>query len=241
MKSAKLAASAAAAAAVVLALSATGALAQSSNSQSSAAAAGTPSATSANETRNATKHVSDAMAELRVMESDPHVKDLLRQSKGVFLVPDYGRAALGVGGQGGAGALLVHSHARWEGPAFYNFGGASIGLEAGAAGGQTALILMDDKALQAFGQANTFALNADAGLTIVDWSARAHGSAGHGDIVAWSRTKGLFGNASISVTDINFDRSETAAYYGHAVTPGDVVAGLATSSRASRLLHMLPA
>ena len=43
------------------------------------------------------------------MRSDPKVAELLRSAKGVYIVPDFTRAALGVGGEGGdvAGAGLV--------------------------------------------------------------------------------------------------------------------------------------
>ena len=162
----------------------------------SQAAARPAAANDAGEARNGAHHMQQALDTIKKMERDPDLKAMLRQSKGVFVVPDYGRAALGVGGQGGAGVLLVHENGKWSGPGFYNLGGASIGIQAGVSGGRIAMILMDDKALRAFSHENKFSLNADAGLTVVNYSARGHGSAGRGDIVAWSDTKGLFGNVA---------------------------------------------
>lgn len=74
-----------------------------------------------------------------------------------------------------SGVLRVHCNGKWSGPGFYNFGGVSIGLEAGVSAGRVAMILTDEKALANFSKDNKFSLNADAGLTIVDYSARAHG------------------------------------------------------------------
>lgn len=192
------------------------------------------------DSRDAATHVRKAEALLRQMNTDPHARDLLSRAKGVFLVPDYGRAALGVGGQGGAGVLLVHENGRWSGPGFYNFGGASIGLQAGVSAGRIAMILMDQKAVDAFAQNNKFSLNADAGLVIVNYSERAHGEAGRGDIIVWSDTKGLFANASISVTDVNFDENETAALYGRTVSPRQIADGSVNDRKAASLLSALP-
>ncbi len=199
-----------------------------------------PGAADRDDARDAVQHVNKALQVVRKMERDPQLKDLLKTAKGVFIVPDYGRAALGVGAQGGAGVLLVHSNGKWSGPAFYNLGGISLGVQAGASAGQIAMLLMDDKALNSFGTNNKFSLNADAGLTIVNYSARAHGTAGRGDIVMWSDTEGLFGNLSVSVTDVNYDEHETAAYYGKSVAPTAVVSGATTTAKADALLHAMP-
>ena len=205
------------------------------------ASAGYRTKTATDERTNAEHHVAQALDAVRKMESDSHIKSLLSQSKGVFVVPDYGRASLVVGGQGGAGVLLTHVNGKWAGPAFYNIGGVSIGAQAGVTGGRIAMILMDQKALDSFGKDNKFSLNADAGLTVVDASARGHATAGRGDIVMWSDTAGLAGNLSVSVTDVNYDAGETQAYFGRSIAPNAVVSGDVTSPKARDLLDALPA
>ena len=88
-------------------------------------------------------------------------------------------------------------------------------------------------------QDNKFSLNADAGLTVVDWSKKGEGSLGWGDITAWSDTEGLFGGANIAVTDIRFDGAETAAYYRKPVNARDVVAGRVSNPRMLELREAL--
>lgn len=193
------------------------------------------------EAATAHKHVEKTIALAKKMEADPALKALMQKAKGIFFVPDYGRAALIIGGQGGAGVLVVRHAGQWAGPGFYNFGGVSIGAQAGVSGGEIAMLLMDDKAVNSFAQGNKFSLNADAGLTVVDYSKRAHGEAGRGDVIVWSGTKGAFANLSISVTDVNYDENETHAYYGQAVTPKQIVDGTAHSAKSEALMKALPA
>lgn len=176
--------------------------------------------------RSANKHVSNAVAVVKRMESDPTMQRVMIDAKGVYILPTYGRAAIGVGGQGGAGVLLVRQGPDWSEPAFYNIGGISIGAQVGAEGGAVAFVLKNDKAVQRFTDKNNFSLSADAGITVINWTKIAQGSTGEGDVVAWSGTKGLFGNvATIGVNDIRYNERMTSAYYGKTTTAMDVIDG----------------
>lgn len=188
---------------------------------------------------DAATHIAKASQVLQQMQRDQALAGVLNRAKGVFVVPDYGRAALGVGARGGAGVLLVRRGGAWTNPAFYNMGGISVGLQAGVEAGAIAFVLNDQKALNSFMQNNKFSLNGDAGLTLVNWSAKGQGSAGRGDITVWSDTEGLFGSAAISVTDINFDEKETAAYYKRQVAARDVVSGAVRNPNATALQQAL--
>jgi lipid-binding SYLF domain-containing protein len=191
----------------------------------------------------AVKHVSDAVAVAKRMLEEPRMKELLQQAKGVFVVPTYGRAALGVGASGGAGVLLVkRADGLWSDPAFYNIGGISAGAQVGAEGGAMAMVLNNEKAVNKFMQKNTFSLSAAAGLTIVNWSKIAQGSLGDGDVVAWAGTKGLYGNlVAVGVSDIRYNQNLTNAYYHQTVTPADAVAGKYTNPQADMLKQTLAA
>lgn len=177
--------------------------------------------------KDASELVKDATQTLRKMKADQGVKTLLSKAKGVFIVPDYGRGAVGVGIRGGEGALLAKEADQWNGPLFYDIGGISVGAQFGGEGGEIAMLLMSDQALRAFKADNTFSLNAGAKLTVVDYSALSEASLGKdvGDVVFWSDTEGAFAGAALSATDISWDDEENPAYYGKKVAADDVLRG----------------
>lgn len=209
----------------------------------SRAAAGQTTAPASRAEAAALKHVSDAVTVAQRMLEEPRMKELLQQAKGVFVVPTYGRAALGVGASGGAGVLLIkHADGGWSDPAFYNIGGISAGAQIGAEGGAIALILNNEKAVNKFMQKNQFSVNAAAGLTIVNWAKVAQGSLGDGDVVAWAGTKGLYGNlVAVGVSDIRYNRNLTDAYYHQTVAVGDALAGKYPNPQADALKQVLAA
>lgn len=170
-------------------------------------------------------HLNRAIRVLHRMGLDRELAAQLSRSKGVFIVPDSVRVAVGIGARGGAGVLLVRRPGGWGTPAFYNMVGLTIGPQLGAEGGALAFILNDQKALNGFAREDKFSLNAGAGLTVVDWSKRGVGTLGWGDITAWSDTEGLYAGAALAISDIRFDGPETSAYYRKPVLPRDVLAG----------------
>ena len=177
----------------------------------------------------ATRRVNEAVAVVRRMEADSTMRKVAANAQGVFIVPTYGRAAFGVGGQGGTGVLLIKkSDGRWSDPAFYTIGGINIGAQAGAEVDPIAFTLNNDKAVQRFTEKNNFSLSADAGLTVLNWNKVAEGSTGAGDVTAWAGTKGLFGNiATVGVNDIHFNQRANNAYYHQTqnVSITDVISG----------------
>jgi lipid-binding SYLF domain-containing protein len=189
----------------------------------------------------AIRHVAEANDEVQRMLQEPRMRELLQQARGVFLVPRYGRAALGVGASGGTGVLLMkRADGQWSDPAFYNIGGISAGAQVGAEAGAIALVLNNEKAVNRFMQKNQFSLNAGAGLTLVNWSKIAQGSLGDGDVVVWSGTKGLYGSlVSVGVSDIRYSEKLTGAYYRQDVAVADVLAGKYSNPHSQTLKQTL--
>jgi lipid-binding SYLF domain-containing protein len=213
------------------------------SAQSTDATAQAVPTTIADKKREATaiRHVNEAVAVIEKMKAEPQMGNLLKQAKGLFIMPTYGRLAVGVGGSGGAGILIVRQeNGTWSDPAFYNVGGLSLGVQLGMERGAIGLILRNDKAIKSFMRTNVFSLNADAGLTIEEWTKLTHASVGAGDIVAWSGAKGLFGNAvSIGINDIVFDKRRTKSYYHQEATAQDVANGKVKNTQASVLRDAL--
>lgn len=184
--------------------------------------------------------VNEATAEVKKMENDPRLNKLIAKAKGIYLVPEFGRGALVVGGRGGAGVVLARVNGHWSNPAFYDFGAISFGAQAGASGGQIAFLLMTKNAVDQFKSGNKISLNAGAGLSIIAYSANSQASWGKGDIVMWSDTGGAYAGVTISVTDINWDNDTSKAYYGRKVDPSEVLAGKVNMPNAEQIKQVLP-
>lgn len=189
----------------------------------------------------ADKHVSDAVKVAQKMLEEARMKDLLAQAKGIFIVPTFGRAAVGLGASGGVGLMLTkRADGSWSDPAFYNIGGLSVGAQVGAEGGAIAMVLNNQKAVDKFMEKNAFSVNAAAGLTLVNWAKAAQGNLGDGDVVLWTGTKGLFGNlVAVGVSDIRYNQNLTNAYYHQSVSVADALAGKFPNAQADALKQTL--
>jgi lipid-binding SYLF domain-containing protein len=208
-----------------------------------AALAASPSDNGARATQRSTseQHVlKDATNAVNRAKSDTHFRDLMKQAKGVFVLPNLVKGAAIVGAQGGEGVLLARHGSQWSDPAFYNDGSISIGAQAGGEAGPVIMLLMSDKALNDFIDNNNFSLNANAGLTIVDYATKTQGGVGKGDIVVWSGQKGALAGASISGGDITQDKKANDSFYGRSVTAKDIIDGHVRNAQANTLRDALP-
>ncbi|MEJ2433828.1 MAG: lipid-binding SYLF domain-containing protein [Pseudolabrys sp.] len=223
------------------------------NNDNSAVTGRATTGTAANMNKNETaqkndadKMMKNALKEVRTMQKNPQLKQLMAKAKGIYLEPDFGRGALVVGGRGGAGVVLAHVNGKWTDPVFFDFGSISFGAQAGASGGPVAFLLMSQQAVDKFKSSNKISLNAGAGFTIVNFSKNAQASWGKGDIIFWSNTEGAYAGATASVTDINYADGNNKAYYGKQIDPAKVLDGNAaamakpTSSSTQQLKSALP-
>lgn len=182
----------------------------------------------------AKKLLSDAKRVVDKLKADQDVRNVVSQAKGLYVIPNYGRGAFIAGGQGGEGVLLNAQGDTTHNPVFYNFGSVSVGAQAGGEMGEIVMLLMTDKAVNSFKQDNNFSLNAEAGLTIINWSAQAQGNIGAGDIVIWSNTEGAFAGGALSVSNIFVDDEANKAYYGKDVRVTDILDGKVSKDPQSR-------
>ena len=174
------------------------------------------------------------------MKKDPNLVELMQKAKGIFIVPKYGKGGLIIGAQGGEGVMLAHRNGEWTNPVFYDTGGLSFGAQAGVSVGSIAMLLMTDKAVDRFKQNDKFSLNAEAGISIVKYSAHGTATPGEGDVIAWSDTAGAYVGATLSVTDIHRDKDQNKTYYGEPVTEAKVLSNDLSNPGARKLRDALP-
>lgn len=151
---------------------------------------------------------------------------ILRRARGALVCPRTFSAAFFAGGEGGDCVLVGRDAAgSWSSPAFFAVGAGSFGLQAGIRDSQTLLLLMSERAINAVIN-NNFRLGADASLAVahVGGSVEAATTTNFGaDILAFSRSRGLFAGLALEGTVMNPRPDWNAAYYGREVTPRDIV------------------
>jgi lipid-binding SYLF domain-containing protein len=168
--------------------------------------------------------VNDADATLANFLRDPEMtwfRNNLPSARGVLIVPTFVRAGFIFGGAGGNGTLLVHDNAKnWSYPAFYTVASGSVGFQAGAEVAEVVLMIRSQRGADAM-LSNSFKLGADASVAAGPVGAGAQVQTS--DILAFSRSKGLYGGVSLDGSAIATRDAWNSAYYGQEVRPVDVL------------------
>ncbi|MDZ3837427.1 MAG: lipid-binding SYLF domain-containing protein [Rhodospirillales bacterium] len=91
-------------------------------------------------------------------------KEFGNKASGMLVFPEVTKAAIGVGGEYGEGALVVDGK-----PAgFYSTTAASIGLQLGAEQRSQIIMFMTDEALKKFQTSDGWEIGGKAGVTVID-------------------------------------------------------------------------
>lgn len=191
---------------------------------------------------DAQSRVDKAVDVIDQMQSQPGTAALLSRAAGVLIVPEFAQAAFIAGGEGGVGVLVARHKGHWSDPAFFEVGGLSLGLQAGAAVGPVAYVLMTPRAVQAFeNRTNHFSLGADAGLTVAKFSSGTNivSTLPTADVIVWTGTEGLFGGVAFDATDVVTSSQLDEAYYHGLVSVQQILAGTVSNRSADRLREAL--
>jgi len=182
----------------------------------------------ADDREGATQLVEKARFVMENFMNDPlmgPLRDLIKDAKGVLIVPQMLKGAFVFGAMGGSGVLLVRDEktGEWTGPAFYTIAGASFGFQIGGEASEVVLLAMTDRGVQSL-LANSFKLGADVGLALGPVGAGASAATANlsADILSFSRSKGLYGGISLEGAVVATRGDWNAAYYGKEVTPTDI-------------------
>lgn len=154
-------------------------------------------------------------------------REQLKKARGVFVVPQLLKAGFIIGGSGGSGVLLGRDSKAgdWTQPAFYTMGAGSVGFQIGAEAAEVVLLMMTEKGLNAVLSTN-LKLGADASIAAGPLGAGvAAGTTTNlsADILAFSRSKGLFAGASLEGAVIANRDTWNESYYGRPVTATDII------------------
>jgi len=187
--------------------------------------------------------VTEAKLTLASFLNDPNMTWLQRnlgQAKAVLIAPSVTRAGFILGGSGGRAVAVARDPAtsKWVGPAFYTLATASVGFQAGIAVSEVVTLVMTEKGLNSL-LADSFKLGGDASIAAgpVGAGARSDITA---DLVAFSRSKGIYAGINLDGTIVNVSDEWNNIYYGKPTNAADILLRKSAQNRqASELLNVV--
>ena len=170
------------------------------------------------------KLVGDARTTLNNFLRDPDqtwIQQNLSRARGVLIAPQIVRAGFIFGGSGGRAVLVSRDGRTWAGPAFYDLGTASVGFQAGVDVSEVVVVVMTEKGLNSL-LSPSFKIGGDASITAGPVGAGA-ASTITADLVAFARSKGVYGGVNLDGTVVNTNDAWNNSYYGRSVLPPDIL------------------
>jgi len=141
---------------------------------------------------------------------------LLRNAKGLAIIPGVIKAGFIVGGRGGKGILVVHdADGGWSNPAFISFAGGSIGWQIGAQSADIILVFRTKRSVDNL-MKGKFTLGADASVAAGPVGRQVEAGTDielKAEIVSYSRARGLFAGFSVEGSSLQIDDEANWAFY----------------------------
>ena len=142
---------------------------------------------------------------------------LMADAHGVIIIPRVVKAGFVIAGSGGHGVVLARDKdKRWADPVFVNFGGGSVGFQAGVESTDVVLVFRDRKSLDRLLEGKgKVTLGADASVAggPVGRQAMAGTDAKlEAEIVSYSRSRGLFAGVALDGSVIRPDANTNATF-----------------------------
>ena len=188
--------------------------------------------------------ISDAKAmlkEISEQEDSSGMEDTLRGSYAVAIVPSMVKAGLLIGGTYGEGLILRRENGKWYGPSFYNIGGASFGLQAGAQEIALLMAVINQRGVDAFLSSRT-KLGGDVSIAAGPVGRRAEAATdaqAKASIYSYSISKGLFAGFSLDGSVISISVKRNKEYWGESISASDALQKPATDARITPITKML--
>jgi SH3 domain-containing YSC84-like protein 1 len=165
--------------------------------------------------------VDRAQTTVQNFANDPNMtwfRDHVGDARAIMIVPTVVRAGFIFGGSGGDGVVLARGTERtsWSYPAFFGIGAVSFGLQIGGEVAEVVLLIMTDRGLDSM-MSSSVRLGAD--ISVAAGPVGAGASATTADVLAFSRSQGVYGGLTVEGSLINVRSGLNEGYYGREVRP----------------------
>jgi lipid-binding SYLF domain-containing protein len=142
---------------------------------------------------------------------------LLERAYGIVVIPRVIKGALIIGGRGGKGVMAVRRpDGSWSNPVFVTLGGANIGFQWGVQSTDVVFVLMSRKSVEGIAGGKV-TLGADASVAagpIGRTAAAATDATLKAQVLAYSRSEGIFVGVALDGSVIAVDDGANASAYG---------------------------
>jgi len=147
--------------------------------------------------------------------------DAADDAKAMVIIPKSIRGGFIIGASGGNAVMIARNDdGSWSEPTFFTIGSISVGFQAGIEGSETILLVMTQRGMEHL-LSTTVKLGADLSLAAGPIGAGA--KAQTVDVLAFSRSRGLYGGISLEGAVLKSRGSWNRDYYQANVTPADVI------------------
>jgi lipid-binding SYLF domain-containing protein len=156
---------------------------------------------------------------------------LLDKAECIIIMPSVKKAALGIGGSYGRGAMVCRTGARftgpWGAPAMYRLEGASIGFQIGGSATDYLLLVMNPKGAKSIMKSKV-KLGADATAAAGPKGRSAEASTDafmRAEILTYSRSRGAFAGVSLKGSTLRQDKKANEEVYGRKIEAKSILLG----------------
>jgi lipid-binding SYLF domain-containing protein len=152
---------------------------------------------------------------------------LLDKAVCVGIVPSEMKFAFGVGVTGGRGVLVCRKggNGPWDAPSMFTMGGASVGFQIGGKATDVVFLVMNPEGMKKLVQ-DSVKLGGELSVAAGPVGRSAEGATDaqlHAEILSYSRSRGLFGGASLDGAVYKQDEDDNQKIYGRKVTAKEIL------------------
>ena len=156
-------------------------------------------------------------------------QDLMDKAECVIVYPSVLKAAFGIGGSYGRGAMTCrtgeHFTGPWSAPTMMALEGASIGFQLGGQATDFVLLVMNPRGAKAI-LSNKVKLGADASAAAGPKGRNAEASTDvtmRAEVLTYSRARGLFAGISLAGSTVRPDGNANEKVYGKKIDAEDII------------------
>ena len=147
--------------------------------------------------------------------------ELADGAKAMVVIPRSLRGGFMLGASGGNAVMLARNEdGSWSQPTFFTIGSLSFGFQAGGEASEIVLLVMTQRGMEHL-LSTTVKLGGD--ISIAAGPIGAGAKAQTTDILAFSRSRGLYGGISLEGAVMKSRNSWNEAYYNADVSPADII------------------